>query len=108
MKTNNKLTQLYLLVITIPLGKKEIIGDLLENFDVTCYLSTLAYGSYAPDLKKEVMFCVAKEPMVKDAIFAIEDKFSEFHSKISMVYAIPLNSILGLSSYMLLANGGKK
>ena len=109
MKTNSTLTKLYLMVITLPLGKKAIIGDILETqFDVTGYLSTLAYGSFSTELKKEVMFCTVKEDMVKDAILAIEDKFATFHSNMSMVYAIPLESVIGLSSYMLLSNGGKK
>lgn len=108
MRTNQKLTKLYLLVITLPKGKKEIIGDLLEPFDVTCFATTLAHGAYSTELSKELMFCIVKEGLVKDAIFAVEDKFNSFHSKISMVYAIPLNSIIGLSNYMALTNGGKK
>ena len=46
MKKNKKLTKLYLLVISLPKGKKEIIGDILAGFDVTAYVSTLAKGTY--------------------------------------------------------------
>lgn len=106
MKKNKKLTKLYLLVISLPKGKKEIIGDILAGYDVTAYVSTLAKGTYDTEFSKEVMFCVIKEDKIKDAMFMIEDKFASFKSKISMVYAIPLDSIVGVSSYMALANGG--
>ena len=108
MKTNTNLTKLYLMVITLPKGKKEIIGDMLERFDVTAYLSTLARGSIDKAFTKDLMFCVIKEDQIKDAMLKIEDKFAKFRSNISMVYAIPLDSIIGVSSYMTLSNGGKK
>ena len=38
----------------------------------------------------------------------IEDKIAKFRSNISMVYAIPLDNIIGVSSYMALSNGGVK
>lgn len=108
MKTNTNLTKLYLMVITLPKGKKEIIGDMLEKFDVTAYLSTLARGSLDKVFTKDLMFCVIKEDKIKDAMFAIQDKFVKFRSNISMVYSIPLDSIIGVSSYMALSNGGAK
>ena len=108
MKKNTSLTKLYLLVISLPKGKKEIIGDMLGKYDVTAYLSTLARGSYDKDFSKELMFCVIKEDPIKDAMFKIEDKFASFKSNISMIYAIPLENIIGVSSYIALANGGTK
>ena len=54
------------------------------------------------------MFCIIKEDMIKDAMLEIEDKIARFHSQASMVYAIPLNSVIGVSTYMALSNGGKK
>lgn len=108
MKTNTHLTKLYLMVITLPKGKKEIIGDMLERYDVTAYLSTLARGAIDKTFTKDLMFCVIKEDQIKDAMLKIEDKFAKFRSNISMVYAIPLDSIIGVSSYMSLSNGGTK
>ena len=108
MKTNTNLTKLYLMVITLPKGKKEIIGDMLERFDVTAYLSTLARGAIEKTFSKELMFCVIKEDQIKDAMLNIQDKFARFRNNISMVYAIPLDSIIGVSSYMALSNGGKR
>lgn len=106
MKKNN-LTNLFLMVITLPKGKKEIIGDMLEKFDVTGYLYTLAKGAIDKNFTKDVMFCIIKEDQIKDAILKIEDKFNSFNSKISMIYTIPLDSIIGVSNYIALSNGGK-
>lgn len=78
MKKRKNLSKLYLMVITIPKGKKEIIGDLLERYNVTGYLSTLASGSLEKSFQKELMFCIIKEEKIKDAILALEDKFSHF------------------------------
>ena len=107
MKKRKNLTKLYLMIITLPKGKKEIIGDLLERFDVTGYLSTLASGSLEKSFQKEVMMCTIKEDKIKEAILALEDKFSHFRQKTSMLYTIPIDSIIGVSSYMALSNGGK-
>lgn len=96
------------MVITLPKGKKEIIGDMLEKYDVTAYLSTLARGAIEKTFSKELMFCVIKEDQIKDAMLNIQDKFARFRNNISMVYAIPLDSIIGVSSYMALSNGGKR
>lgn len=106
MKKNTALTKLYLMVITLPKGKKEIIGDLLEKYDVTTYLSTLAKGARDETFTKDVMFCIIKEDQIKDAFLMIQDKFAKFRNNLSMVYAIPLESIIGVSSYMALTNGG--
>ncbi len=107
MKKNTKLTRLYVLVLSVPRGKKEIIADILEKFDVIAYLTTVARGSLDTGYTKRIMFCIIKENYVKDAILAIEDKFATFNSKVSMVYAIPLDSIIGAQSYMMLSRGGK-
>ena len=108
MKETKNLTKLYLMVITLPKGKKEIIGDMLERYDVTAYLQTLARGAIDKTFTKDVMFCIIKEDKIKDAMLAIEDKFAKFRNNISMVYAIPLESVIGVSSYMALSNGGKR
>ena len=70
MKKRKNLTKLYLMIITLTTGKKEIIGDLLERFDVTSYLSTLASGSLEKSFQKEVMMCTIKEDKIKEAILA--------------------------------------
>ena len=91
----------------MPITSK-LIADMLEKYDVTAYLSTLARGSVERTVSKDVMFCIIKEDMIKDAMLEIEDKIARFHSQASMVDAIPLNSVIGVSTYMALSNGGKK
>lgn len=104
---NTNLIKLFLMVITLPKGKKEIIGDMLEKFDVTGYLSTQAKGVFDKNYTKDVMFCIIKENQIKDAMLKIEDKFKKFNGNISMIYTIPLDSIIGVSNYIALSNGGK-
>ena len=94
------------MVITLPKGKKEIIGDMLEKFDVVAYANTIARGSLESGYTKDLMFCVIKEDKIKDAILALEDRFKSFRSNISMVYTVPIESIIGVSSYITLSNGG--
>lgn len=110
MKKNNNLVKLYLMVIALPKGKKEIIQDMLERYDVTASLSTYARGGGSSDksFSRDMMFCIIKEDKLKDAMLKIEDKIAKFRSNISMVYAIPLDNIIGVSSYMALSNGGVK
>ena len=107
MKKKTNLTKLYLLVITLPKGKKEIIGDMLAKYDVTAYLSTIAKGAIDKTFTKDLMFCIVREDQIKDAMLHIEDKFNKFKSNISMAYAIPIDSIIGVSSYMAMSNGGR-
>jgi len=104
---NKNLSKLYLMVITVPKGKKEIIEDMLDYYDVTAFLSTLARGAHDKSTTKDVMFCIIKEEKIKDAMLWIEDKFKKFHKKESMIYTVPLHSIIGISSYVMLSNGGK-
>ena len=108
MKKKTNLTKLYLMVITLPKGKKEIIGDMLEKYDVTAYLSTLASGAMDKNFNKELMFCIIKEDQIKDALLHVQDKFTKFKNNISMAYAVPLDSIIGVSSYIALSNGGER
>ncbi len=97
------------MVITLPKEKKQIIGDLLEKFDVTAYMSCLAKGSKDQVFTKEVMFCIIKEDQIKDAMLALEDKIAKLRiGEKSMTYVIPLSSIIGASNYIALSNGGKE
>ena len=83
MKKKTNLTKLYLMVITLPKGKKEIIGDMLEKYDVTAYLSTLASGAMDKNFNKELMFCIIKEDQIKDALLHVQDKFDEWTVPVS-------------------------
>lgn len=107
MKKIKDLKKLHLLIITIPKGKKEVIADHLEKYDCIGYLATYARGTSSTKMDKELMFCIIKEDQVKSAILKIEDLMKKFYSNISMVYSIPLSEVIGISSYLILSNGGK-
>lgn len=106
--SKQELIKIYLMVITLPKGKKEIIGDVLEKYNVTAFASTLAKGAVDKSFTKDVMFCIIREDRVKDAMLTLEDRFKSFHSNVSMAYTIPITSIIGVSNYMALASGGIK
>lgn len=108
MKSNKNLIRIFLMVITLPKGKKEIIGDILEKYQVVGFASTLAKGAIDKSFTKDVMFCVIREDQAKDAILKLEDKFKSFRSNVCMAYTIPIDSIIGVSNYLSLTSGGVK
>ena len=75
MKSKKNLIKIFLMIITLPKGKKEIIGDVLERYHVVGFASTLAKGTIDKSFTKDVMFCVVREDQVKDAILNLEDRF---------------------------------
>ena len=93
--------------MSVPKGKKDVIADLLEQYDVTAALSVLAKGTSDVTMTKEMVFCVIKKTMLKDAMLILEDKFKTFHGNYCMAYSVPLKNIIGVSNYMFLSNGGK-
>lgn len=108
MKYKKNLIKIFLMIITLPKGKKEIIGDLLERYHVVGFASTLAKGAIDKSFTKDVMFCVVRDDQVKDAILNLEDRFKSFRSNACMVYTIPIDSIIGVSNYIALTSGGVK
>lgn len=106
-KDKYKLEELFVLFVSVPKGKKDVIADLLEQYDVTAALSVLAKGTSDVTMTKEMVFCVIKKTMLKDAMLILEDKFKTFHGNYCMAYSVPLKNIIGVSNYMFLSNGGK-
>lgn len=106
-KNKYKLEELFVLFVSVPKGKKDIIADVLEPYDVTAMLSVLAKGTSDATMTKEMNFCIVKKTQLKDAMLVLEDKFKNFHGNHCMAYSVPLESIIGVSNYMFLSNGGK-
>ena len=104
---NKKLKRLYLLVVIVPKGKRAVVQDLLEDFQVTAFLRTGGRGTSEDKHSKDVLFHVIREDQVKAAIYVLEDKTEKFRNNMSMVYAVPLESVIGASSYLFLAKEGK-
>lgn len=114
-KKEKNLKKLKILVSIVPHGKKEIITDLLENFDVTFSFSTIGNGTSTNDFQdllglhnnnRDVIFSIIKENKVKDAILALEDKFKKFKYHQSIAFSIPIASIIGMQNYLFLSKLG--
>lgn len=112
-KPSFRVIGLYMLVVIVPKGKAELINDILSDFKASYFLNTLAKGSADSSLTRDLIISVVREDMVKDLLLKLEDKFSLFNGnklnmdKVSMYYTVPLDSIVGISEYMILSNGGR-
>lgn len=105
------LKKLSLLITIVPRGKKEIVISLLERFKVNFQFSLHGRGTFSSFSKnnRDIIFSVIRDENVKDAILNLEDEFEYFGSNESSSFAIPLNSLIGVSNYLFLSKiGGKK
>lgn len=115
---NNKiedLKKLKLLISIVPHGKKEIITDLLENYDVNFSYSVRGKGTASEDLiemlglnndYRDIIFSFIRAEKAGDAILALEDKFTKFKNHKSIAFTIPLSSVIGMQTYLFLSNLG--
>ena len=117
---NNSIEQLKkikILVSIVPQGKKEVIMDLLEEFEVNFSISFPGNGTSTNEVMKmfglennnrDVIFSFIRENKVKDALLAVEDKFKKFKYHQSIAFSIPVKSIIGMQNYLFLSNLGGK
>ena len=107
MDGKKRLEKLYLMIAVLPRGKREIIEDLLKSYRVnTCY-NTLAKGSFDKTLTRDAVFCLVRADMVKDVLFAIEDKCITLNAKNYMIYTVSVDRMTGIANYMMFSDGGK-
>lgn len=114
----DQLKKLKIIVSIVPQGKKEIIIDMLEEFEVNYSISFPGNGTSTNELMKmlgfennnrDVIFSFIRENKVKDALLSIEDKFKKFKYHQSIAFSIPVKSIIGMQNYLFLSNlGGKR
>lgn len=114
----DQLKKLKIIVSIVPQGKKEVIIDLLEEFEVNYSISFAGNGTSTNELMKmlgfennnrDVIFSFIRENKVKDALLAVEDKFKKFKYHQSIAFSIPFKSIIGMQNYLFLSNlGGKR
>lgn len=109
------LKKLKLLITIVPHGKKEVIIDLLENYDVNFSYSIRGKGTATEDLiemlglsdnSRDIIFSFIRAEKSKDAILALEDKFTKFKNNKSIAFTIPLTSVIGMQTYLFLSNLG--
>lgn len=112
---NLNIKKLKVLITIIPRGKKEIIKDLLENFEVNFSFSVIGRGTSSEairemlglvDNNRDIIFSIIRSEKTKDAILALEDKFKKFKYNQSVCFAIPMASVIGIQNYLLLSNLG--
>ncbi len=115
--SHEQLKKLKILVTIVPQGKKEVILDLLEEFEVNLSLTFNGSGTSTNELMRvlglehndrDVILSFIRENKVKDAILAVEDKFKRFKYNQSIAFSIPLSSIIGMQDYLFLSNLGGK
>ena len=116
LKKKTDLKKLKLLVTVVPKGRKEVILDLLEDYySVNFSFVINGKGTVPNELMnmlglvsndREIIFSFVRAQKAKDAILGLEDKFKKFGIHQSMAFTTPLQSIIGMHSYLLLSDLG--
>lgn len=107
------LKEVKLLITIVPRDKKSLFLELIRDFDVNVQLHTLGVGSassklldtlgFEDDLKTIIISFVKKDD-IKDCILRLEDKFLQGKSYQGISFSLPIESIIGVSTYTYLAN----
>lgn len=122
-KQVSSVRKLKLLITVVDKSKTLLYVDLLEQFEVN--VQTVLYGHGTADSQmlnilgliesdKSAIISWIREDRVKEAMEALNEKFSKVKNGKGVAYTIPLDSIIGVSAYQLLSNdrtqkeGGKK
>lgn len=104
---------LKVLFTIIPHGKKEVFMDLIESFDSNTQMCFYSKGTASNDLlnllgllnnQRDVIVSILREDKVGDCILAIEDKLNSFKHEKGISFAIPFESLIGNTNYLMLAN----
>lgn len=115
IKNRNDLKKLKVIVTVVPQGKREIITDLLEEYESNFSFSVKGKGTVPNEImsmlgldsnERDVIFSFVRSEKAKDAILALEDKFVKFKLNQSMAFSIPLQSMVGMQNYLFLSNLG--
>ena len=114
-KKNNKVdsNKLELLVTVIDRNKAEFYADLLQSFEVNMQMMVLGQGTAKQEIlnvlglastDKMVIFSIIKEERLKDALYALDEKFRTIKNGKGIAYTIPLSSVIGAAIYAFLSN----
>lgn len=112
-----------MLITVIDRSKTLFYLDLLEQFEVNVQMVLYGRGTANSEMldllglietDKSVILSYIKEDRIKDALETLNEKFNKVKNGKGIAYTIPLDSIIGVSMYQLLANdrtikeGGRK
>lgn len=112
-KQVSNVRKLKILITIVDRSKTLLYLDLLEQFEVN--VQTVLYGRGTANSQmldilgliesdKSAIISWIREDKIKDALDALNDKFSKVKNGKGVAYTIPLDSIIGVSAYQLLSN----
>ncbi len=108
--TSNKLE---LMITVVNRNKTEFYADIIQSFDVNMQVIALAEGTAdantlqllgLTDSGKSVIFSVIQENKLRDALYALEDKFNTVKGGKGIAFTIPLTSVIGTLLFGFLSN----
>ena len=105
--------KLKMLVTVVDRSKTIFYQDLLEQFEVNVQMVLYGRGTANSEMlnllgiseqDKSVIISFIKEEKIKDALDMLSEKFNTVKNGKGIAYTIPLDSIIGVAMYQLLAN----
>ena len=122
-KTTSNVRKLKMLITVVDRSKTLFYTDLLEQFEVNVQMVSYGKGTANSQMlkllglvetDKSIIISYIREDMIKEALETLNEKFNTVKNGKGVAYTIPLDSIIGVSTYQLLSNdrtikeGGKK
>ena len=105
--------KLKLLITVVNREKVEFFMDLIQSFEVNMQFNVSARGTATSDLlnmmgledsAKSVIFSLIREDRAKEALRALEQRFSTIKRGKGIAYTVPLSGMIGVSLYRFFCN----
>lgn len=105
--------KLKLLITVVNREKVEFFMDLIQSFEVNMQFNVSARGTASSDLlnlmgledsAKSVIFSVIREDRAKEALRALEERFSTIKRGKGIAYTVPMSGMIGVSLYQFFCN----
>lgn len=105
--------KMQLLFTIVNRAKTEFYIDLLGNFEVNMQMVLNGHGTAAEkhlellgltDSDKSVIISVIRRDRVKDALYALEEKFKTVKGGKGIAFTVPMKSTIGVAIYQFLSN----
>ena len=105
--------KLKLLITVVNRDKVEFYMDLIQSFEVNMQFNVSARGTASSDLlnmmgledsAKSVIFSLIREDRAKEALRALEERFSTIKRGKGIAYTVPLSGMIGVSLYQFFCN----
>lgn len=99
---------LVMIVTIVNRAKADYYLDFIQSFEVNMQTALAAHGTernvgsaYA---EKAVLFGMTREDKVKEILEGLQEKFDTIKNGAGIAYAVPLTSLIGVSTYGFLSN----